>query len=69
MKDSGSMNGGSLQSQYVNSCEFFLFFSALALRISSIVSDATYVLKAVQGFRSQGFPVHATSIQVGFLRP
>ncbi|KAJ8503103.1 hypothetical protein ONZ45_g11150 [Pleurotus djamor] len=44
MKDSGSMNGGSLLSQYVS-------------------SYPTYLLKAVQGFRNQGIPVYAVSIQ------
>jgi len=44
MKDSGSMNGGSLQSQYVS------FY-------------ATYLLKAVQGFQSKGFPIYSISIQ------
>ncbi|KIM38454.1 glycoside hydrolase family 30 protein [Hebeloma cylindrosporum] len=44
MKDSGTMNGGSLKSQYVG-------------------NYATYLLKAVQGFQSQGFPVYAISIQ------
>ncbi|KAF9558907.1 glycoside hydrolase family 30 protein [Agrocybe pediades] len=45
MKDSGTMNGGSLKSQYVGSIY------------------ATYLLKAVQGFQSQGFSVSAISIQ------
>ncbi|KIM42591.1 glycoside hydrolase family 30 protein [Hebeloma cylindrosporum] len=44
MKDSGTMNGGSLKSQYVG-------------------NYATYLLKAVQGFQKQGFPVYAISIQ------
>ncbi|KJA25268.1 glycoside hydrolase family 30 protein [Hypholoma sublateritium FD-334 SS-4] len=44
MKDSGSMNGGSLQSQYVS-------------------VYATYLLKAVQGFQSKGFPIYSISIQ------
>ncbi|KIJ95890.1 glycoside hydrolase family 30 protein [Laccaria amethystina LaAM-08-1] len=44
MKDSGSMNGGSLQSKYVT-------------------AYPTYLLKAVQGFQSQGIAIYAISIQ------
>lgn len=44
MKDSGSMNGGSLQSKYVP-------------------AYPTYLLKAVQGFQSQGIAIYAISIQ------
>lgn len=44
MKDSGSMNGGSLQSKYVP-------------------TYPTYLLKAVQGFQSQGIAIYAISIQ------
>ncbi|KAF8153981.1 glycoside hydrolase family 30 protein [Crassisporium funariophilum] len=44
MKDSKTMNGGSLMAGLVN-------------------SYATYLLKALQGFKSKGIPVHAISIQ------
>ncbi|KJA25337.1 glycoside hydrolase family 30 protein [Hypholoma sublateritium FD-334 SS-4] len=44
MKDGGTMNGGSLKSEYVS------FYS-------------TYLLKAVQGFQSKGFPIYSTSVQ------
>ncbi|KAG6826979.1 hypothetical protein H0H92_013684 [Tricholoma furcatifolium] len=44
MKDSGTMNGGSLLTQFV---PFY----------------ATYLLKAVEGFRSKGIPIYAVGIQ------
>ncbi|KAL0950447.1 hypothetical protein HGRIS_010396 [Hohenbuehelia grisea] len=44
MKDSNTMNGGSIKPQYVN-------------------AYPTYLLKAVQGFQSQGIKVYAISIQ------
>ncbi|KAF8889154.1 glycoside hydrolase family 30 protein, partial [Gymnopilus junonius] len=44
MKDSGTMNGGSLQTQYIG-------------------VYANYLLKAVQGFQSQGFTAFAVGIQ------
>ncbi|KAF4609466.1 hypothetical protein D9613_012241 [Agrocybe pediades] len=63
MKDSGTMNGGSLKSQYVGSiCQSSSFyFQMLDLHHENL--DATYLLKAVQGFQSQGFSVSAISIQ------
>ncbi|KAH6908492.1 glycoside hydrolase superfamily [Coprinopsis sp. MPI-PUGE-AT-0042] len=44
MKSSGSMNGGSMLSQYTD-------------------AQALYLLKSVQGFQAQGFPIYAVSIQ------
>ncbi|KIK64378.1 glycoside hydrolase family 30 protein [Collybiopsis luxurians FD-317 M1] len=44
MKDSGTMNGGSLRADMI---KFY----------------PTYLLKAVQGFRSMGIPVYAVSVQ------
>ncbi|KAF7358940.1 Glycoside hydrolase family 30 protein [Mycena sanguinolenta] len=44
MKDSGTMNGGSLKSNLIS-------------------AYPTYLLKAVQGFKSRGIPVFAISIQ------
>ncbi|KAK0463046.1 glucan endo-1,6-beta-glucosidase [Desarmillaria tabescens] len=44
MKSSGSMNGGSLQSQYVT-------------------YYANYLLKCLQGFKNNGIPLYAISIQ------
>ncbi|KAJ7663654.1 glycoside hydrolase superfamily [Mycena rosella] len=44
MKDSGSMNGGSLKSNLVS-------------------AYPTYLLKAVQGFKSHGIPIFAVSVQ------
>ncbi|KAJ7206033.1 glucan endo-1,6-beta-glucosidase [Mycena pura] len=44
MKTTGSMNGGSLQTQYVS-------------------AYASYLLKCLQGFKSEGIPLYAISIQ------
>ena len=60
------MNGGSLQSQYIDSCRSFRL--VLAFTPDSILkSDGNYLFKAVRGFQNQGFSVHAISIQVRFL--
>jgi hypothetical protein len=65
MKDSGTMNGGALQTNLATQCKFpdgTRMAHAYLLYV-----DATYFLKAVQGFQSKGINVYAVSIQVRLL--
>lgn len=64
MKNSGTMNGGSLQERYIEACEHILISSDASQTLTLWYPDPTYLLKAVQGFQAKGFPIYAISIQV-----
>jgi hypothetical protein len=57
-----TMNGGTLQSSYVQNCVCFMVALFPLLTLKSLV--ALYLLKSLQGFRDQGFVAYAISIQV-----
>ena len=70
MKSTGTMNGGGISSQYVNSCKSRRNSSrlknrniVLLTRMVESYTDATYLLKCVQGFNSKGLLPYAISIQ------
>ena len=63
MKDTSTMNGGNLLSQYYGVCKSNHNI-LLAVSIDDDHKDPTYLLKAVQGFQSKGIPIYAISIQV-----
>ena len=66
MKDTGTMNGGNLLSQYHGICKSN-YITLLAVLVYDDHEDPTYLLKAVQGFQSKGIPIYAISIQVRLL--
>ena len=63
MKDGGTMNGGALETQYATQCTLQIS-TRETLLTTMIMADATYFLKAVQGFESKGISVYGVSIQV-----
>jgi hypothetical protein len=63
MKDSGTMTGGTLKSSVVANCESPLRLYCHHAHIITRGSDATYLLKSLQGFKNNGIKVYAISIQ------
>jgi O-glycosyl hydrolase len=65
MKTTGTMNGGTIQSGFVSSCKDRTSSTAGSVAHSNyLLSDPTYLLKAVQGFKNQGINIYAVSVQV-----
>jgi hypothetical protein len=67
MKSGGTMRGGSLNTQYINTSELFDYTPYMDAQLT-IIAVANYLLKSVQAFSNKGIPIYAISIQVRSLR-
>lgn len=63
MKTTGTMNGGSLNTTVINSCKAIFIIKRYLWPTIAVFLDATYLLKALEGFKEKGVNVYAISIQ------
>lgn len=63
MKTSGNMRGGTIKSEYYSVCKLAILHLKTLYTSNNKLTDANYLLKALQSYKANGIIAYSISIQ------